>query len=97
MEATVYILLFNSEVMFASKTITVLHASVLNQCQANKHALPEPYATVRRRILADSKYSHMAAPGYNFHIVVRSFLRKPIQHRLGFFKDTVVKQSSLGS
>lgn len=86
-------LLFNAEVLFASKNITVLLQSMHNRCEADQQDIPLPYATVRRKILADGKYSHKAGPGYNYHIVERKLIRKPVQHRIGLFKDTVVKQS----
>ena len=93
MEATVYLLMFNGETMFASKNITVLWHSMYNRCVGDRHQLPEAYATVRRRILAENKYSHQAAPGIVYHIIERQLIRKPIQRKLDLFQNTVVKQS----
>ena len=55
--------------------------------------MPLPYATVRRAILRDQKYSHCASPGYNYHIIERQLIRKPVQRRADLFNDTVLKQS----
>lgn len=93
MEATVYLLMFNYETMFASKNITVLWHSMYNRCVGDRHLLPEPYATVRRRILAENKYTHQAAPGIVYHIIERQLIRKAVQRKLDLFNNTVVKQS----
>lgn len=93
MEATVYILQFNDEVLFASKNLTVLHTAMWNRCHADKMEHPLPYATARRRILAEGKYVHEPRRGWVYRIIERQLIRKPIQHRLGLFSDTVVKQS----
>ena len=94
MKSQVYLLLFNAEVLFASKNITVLLQSMYNRCEMDNLQLPLPYATVRRAILKDGKYSHCGSPGYNYHIVERQLIRKPIQHRIGLFIETVGKRSS---
>lgn len=93
MEATVYLLQFNSETLFASKNITVLLASMVNRCKADLMQHPDNYTKVRRLILAEGKYVHEPRPGWKYLIIERQLIRKPVQHRLGLFDDTVVKQS----
>jgi hypothetical protein len=93
MEATVYLLTFNAETLFASKNLTVLHHSMCRRCQLDNMDLPLAYATVRRRILAEGKYIHEPRKGWEYRIIERTLIRKPIQHRIGLFQDTVSKQS----
>lgn len=93
MDNTVYLIQFNESVLFATKNITVAYHTIYNKCQADKHRLPEPYATVRRRLLAENKYVHEPALGYRYMIIERALIKKPIQRRLDLFNDTVVKQS----
>lgn len=93
MSSTVYLLQFNESTLFATKNITVAYHTIYNRCKADKHSLPEPYATVRRRLLAENKYVHEPALGYKYQIIERAFLKKPVQHRIDLFTDTVVKQS----
>lgn len=93
MSDTVYLLQFNDEVLFASKSLTVLHHAMFNRCTLDKMEHPLPYATARRRILAEGKYVHEPRRGWVYQIIERQLVRKPIQRRLDLFKDTVVKQS----
>jgi hypothetical protein len=93
MADTVYLLQFNDSTLFATKNITVAYHTMWNRCTADKHRVPEPYATVRRRLLAENKYVHEPALGYKYQIIQRAFLKKPIQHKIDLFNDTVVKQS----
>ena len=93
MEATVYLLQFNSETLFASKNLTVLWHSMCIRAQHDVQELPLPYATVRRRILAEGKYIFEPRPGWQYKIIERQLIRKPIQRKMDLFKDTVVKQS----
>ena len=93
MSEEVYLLMFNSETLFASRNITVLHTSLFNRCKADGQRIPEAYYTVRRRILAEGKYVHEPVLGYKYQIILRQLIHKPVQHRLGLFNDTVVKQS----
>ena len=93
MKEQVLILLFNTEVLFPSRNLTVLLESMKNRCLNDNHQLPLNYATVRRAILKDGKYSHCASPGYNYHIIERQLLHKPVQRRIDLFNDTVGKRS----
>ena len=93
MKEQVHLLIFNTEVLFASRNITVLLQSMYNRCVNDNHQVPLNYATVRRAILKDGKYSHCASPGYNYHIIERQLIRKPIQRRIDLFNDTVAKRS----
>ena len=94
MEPQVYILTFNSEVLFASKNLTVLWHAMYNRCKADNMEPPLAYATARRRIMAEGKYIHEPRKGWEYRIIERQLIRKPVQHKLGLFKDTDVKQSN---
>jgi hypothetical protein len=93
MNDTLYVLQFNDSVLFGSKNLTVLYRSICNKCAADHHRMPEPYATCRRRLLAENKYVHEPALGYRYQIIERALIKKPIQHRMDLFKETTVKQS----
>jgi len=93
MSEEVYLLQFNAETLFASRNITVLWHSLYNRCRSDAQRQPEPYHTVRRRILAEGKYVHEPVLGYKYQIISRQLIHKPVQHRLGLFEETVVKQS----
>ena len=85
MESTVYLLTFNSETLFASKNITVLWNTMSIRCATEHRDQPEPYHTVRRRILAEGKYTHEPQPGWRYQIIERQLLRKPVQRKLDLF------------
>lgn len=91
--AEILILQFNSEVLFTSQSLTVLWRSIYNRCTSDGHRVPDPYATARRRLLAENKYIHEPVPGYRYTIIPRQLIKKPIQPKLNLFNDTVVKQS----
>lgn len=93
MSSTVYLLQFNSETLFASVNLTVLWNSMYNKCAQDKFKLPDPYATARRRILAEGKYVHEPVLGYKYQIIERQLIRKPIQRKMDLFNETTVKQS----
>lgn len=40
------------------------------------------YHTVRRAIIKDGKYSFSAKNGFNYHIIARHLLQKPVQRKL---------------
>jgi len=91
MSTTTYILQFNGEVLWPSHNVKTLWHVLYNRCKAEVRDLPEPYATVRRRILADGKYIHSPLPGWTYQIIRRDMLLKPGQRRIKFIQDTGVK------
>lgn len=92
----IFILQFNSETLYGSHNLTVLYRTICNRCHSDRHRMPEPYATVRRRLLAENKYIHEPVPGYAYKIIERQLIKKPIQQRLSLFQDSSVKQSVAG-
>lgn len=82
----VFILLNNSNVEFASKSITILHASMARICQAGGHQAPLSYEQVTRIINEKKSYVHHCGVGSVFAIIERELLytrrkaRKKIQH-----------------
>ncbi len=82
MSKTIYLLQFNSEVLFPSHNIQTLWQMLWNRCKAETREAPLPYATVRRRIIADGQYIHTPLPGWTYKIIKRDLLRKPVQRRL---------------
>lgn len=78
----IYLLQFNSEVLFPSKNIKTLWQMLWNRCRAELRDPPEPYATVRRRIISDGKYVHVPLPGWTYQIIARELLHKSVQTRL---------------
>lgn len=49
--------------------------------------MPDPYHYIRRRMLADSQYTHEPVPGYMYKIIERQVIRKPIQQKIGLFQQ----------
>lgn len=78
----IYLLQFNSEVLFPCRNIQTLWQMLYNRCKAEDKTTPDPYATVRRRIIADGKYVHVPAPGWEYRIIRRDLLKKTVQTRL---------------
>lgn len=97
MRNQVYILTFNNEPLGVSKNITVLIKSMYARCAYDKMQAPLQYATVRRRIVAHGSYVHLPRLGWEYKIREMELIKKPIQHKLDLFQDTVVKQSSARS
>jgi len=97
MPSKIYILTFNSEPLAVSKNITVLMKTISHRCAYDKMNFPDPYATARRRILKHGVYVHLPRPGWEYKIKEMELVKKPIQHKMDLFNDTVVKQSSGGS
>jgi hypothetical protein len=93
MATIIYLLQFNSEVLFPSKNIKTLHDVMCRRCAAEGRDLPEAYATVRRRIIADGVYKHVPLPGWEYKIIRRDLLHKPIQRKLPLEIEADVKQS----
>ena len=89
----VYLLTFNSEVLFASKNITVLWMSLYRRCEHDRLETPIPYATVRRRIIEKGFYIHEPRKGWEYRILIRTLIRKPVQRQIGLFQDAMPKQS----
>ena len=87
MQEEVYTLMFNNEILFHSRNISVLHGSLSNRCKADGQPAPEPYHTCRRRLLAEGKYVHEAVLGYKYQIIIRQLIHKPVQHKLGLFNQ----------
>ena len=96
MNPTVYVLLFNSEILFTSYNLTVLHRTICNRCASDGHRMPEQYATARRYLLAENKYVHEPVAGYTYKIIERQLIKKPVQHKLTLFSDTPLKQIDKG-
>lgn len=96
MQEEVYTLLFNTEILFHSRNITVLHGCMHNRCKADGHRVPESYHTVRRRILAEGKYVHEPVLGYTYSIIQRQLIHKPVQHKLGLFSQDTATASGGG-
>lgn len=93
MDSEVYLLTFNREPLFASRNITVLWHAITNRCHTDKLEMPLPYATVRRRIMAEGKYIHEPRPGWRYEIIIRTLVKKSIQTRMRLEQDTEPKQS----
>lgn len=93
MAQVTYILMFNAEVLWPSHNIATLWHVLYNRCKAETREAPEPYATVRRRIMADGLYKHTPLPGWEYKIIRRDMLHKPGQRKLSFPKETQLKQS----
>jgi hypothetical protein len=94
MSSTTYILQFNGEVLWPSHNVATLWHVLCNRCKLEGRDAPEPYQTVRRRIIAEGIYKHVPLPGWEYKIVQRDMLRKPGQRKLPFEKETSVKQSA---
>lgn len=90
-----YILSFNTEVLFPSYNIHTLHLVMCRRIAQEGGTMCEPYATVRRRILADGKYVHSSRPGWQYAIVQREMLKKSVQHKLPFDNPAVQKATEL--
>lgn len=89
----VYLLCFNTEVLFPSMNITTLWQVLRKRCEQDNMPIPTEYHTVRRRIVKTGKYEHEPRQGWKYVIIQRELLRKqPAQAKLPF-NDTVVKQS----
>lgn len=92
---TTYILSFNTEVLFPSYNIHTLWLVMFRRIEQEGGTPCETYATVRRRIIADGKYSHSSRPGWSYTIVQRDLLKKSIQHKLPFANPAVVKATEI--
>lgn len=77
-----YILSFNTEVLFPSYNIQTLWLVMYRRIEQEGGTPCEPYATVRRRINAEGKYTHSSRPGWSYSIVCRDMLKKSVQYKL---------------
>jgi len=82
MEQLTYILQFNDEVLYPSKNLKTIWQVMYNRCSREHVQVPDSYAVVRRRVLADGKYIHNSNPGWIYKIVQRNLLKKTAQLRM---------------
>lgn len=71
---TIYILLYNNAVQFASKELKILAASICTLATAINQPLPHSYVQITRIMSENKYYIHSTQVGHTWSIIERELL-----------------------